>query len=311
MNSARKRSRNGSPRSRLRHPRSPHRGDPGPTSAAERSSIARARSSTSRATSAAANSSLANSAYGDPRHSASASSNTPSVTSGRSDDPSPTRTSSSKRNASSVARRHPQPISRRTSFDPVVTERRAKPRHQSLERVHRAGPRVVTPEDVEEPITRDHLVGVDEQHREQPALLPASEPNPLTVARRPPAFPAHTAAPPSRRPTPSSPHPTFRKQLRGSWDRAGTGLGGLSLTLWSRKTSSHTTPKGRHHEYPHHPAAPDPRRSRDRSRRTPVRGLRKCLWLRGCRQPGPHSPATTPRSRAPPTPTPSITTSAR
>ena len=157
-------------------------GRPNSNSAADRSSIARARSSTSRATSAAANSSLANSAYGEPRHNPSASSNTPSATSGRSGDPSPTRTSSSKRNASTspLATRSRYPggrVSRRS-----VTERRAQPRQQGLEPVRRSPRRLVTPQHVDETITRDHLVRVDHQHREQTALLRASQPHPLAVA---------------------------------------------------------------------------------------------------------------------------------
>ena len=88
-------------------------------------------------------------------------------------------------------------VSRRSS--PSVA---AQPGQQCLERVRRARRRFVTPQHVDEAITRDHLVGVDQQRREHAALLGAPQPNRLAVAHDL-QWAQHTqrSSPPGRPPT--------------------------------------------------------------------------------------------------------------
>ena len=123
INRARRRSRNGSTAISASSSPMTSSGRPNSNSAAARSSIARARSSTSRATSAVANSSLANSAYGEPRHNPSASSNTPQRDLGSVGRPEPNPHQLLETQRVDLAARHPQPISRRACLEAVVTER--------------------------------------------------------------------------------------------------------------------------------------------------------------------------------------------
>ena len=92
--------------------------------------------------------------------------------------------------------------------------------------MRRARRRLVTPENVDEAITRDDLVGVDHQHGEQAALLRASQPHMLAVAhdlQRPSTHSAVATWSSTDPPTP----PTLRTQLRSSCEHAATAARAL------------------------------------------------------------------------------------
>ena len=214
-------------------------GRPNSKSAADRSSIARARSSTSRATSAAANSSLANSAYGDPRHNPSASSNAPQrdlrlVQTPRA------RPAPAPRNATRRPRRSPpaadipvgvSPGGRHRASRAAVTprsgacaSRSAAARHPTERRRddHSRPPRWRGP-----PTPRASGAA---------AALPSRTRSPSRTTSSGPS--THSAVATRSSTGPPTP-PTLRTQLRSSRDPAAIALRDLSLTLWSRKTSSH------------------------------------------------------------------------
>ena len=108
-------------------------------------------------------------------------------------------------------RRHPQPVSRWTGLEAVVAERSRGAATQCLEGVGRARRRFVTPQDVDEAITRHHLVGVDQQRRRVRGVAVRSQPDRFTLAHDL-QWPEHA----QRRATRSStdpPSPTTPRQL--------------------------------------------------------------------------------------------------
>ena len=69
----------------------------------------------------------------------------------------------------------PQDVAGRLRDHPVVGERLAELRHVDVERLRSARRLPLAPERVEQPLHRDDRVRVEEEHREQAALLRAAE----------------------------------------------------------------------------------------------------------------------------------------
>ena len=69
----------------------------------------------------------------------------------------------------------PQQVARLTGHDPLLAEHLAEPGDVHMERLLRGLRRIVLPQAVRQPVGRDDGVGVEEQHRQQRALLRAPE----------------------------------------------------------------------------------------------------------------------------------------
>ena len=134
--------------------------------------------------------------------------------SGRSTDPSPSRTNSSNRSAVDLGR------ARSAAGSPARTvsirsdpNAAAQARHERLERVRRARRRHVAPEHVDQAVRRHHLVGVDRQDRQHPTLLRARRAAP--ACRRAPPLPGDRApTPTSGSDRPPGPPATFGHRSR-------------------------------------------------------------------------------------------------
>jgi hypothetical protein len=74
-----------------------------------------------------------------------------------------------------LARSDSDQIAGRPAQQPIGAQQAPKPRDVAVERLRRAGRRLVAPESRDQPVARDRLVGAEQEHREQAALLGPAE----------------------------------------------------------------------------------------------------------------------------------------
>ena len=78
---------------------------------------------------------------------------------------------------------HLQQVTRRPGLYPLLPEQLAQPRDVDLERFLCRLRRVVLPQRVDQPVIRDNVVGIEEQHGEQGALLGTAEIDGLPIRK--------------------------------------------------------------------------------------------------------------------------------